>query len=81
MNFEFLLGGLHNCAKQKLLLHTVFTTIYDDVGYLSAKKGVPMSKKKRGNGHHHLSLSDRVYFKENAHEKCDDDLPFLTMTL
>lgn len=22
-----------------------------------------------------------AYFKENAHEKCDDDLPFLTMTL
>jgi len=37
VNFEFPLSGLHNCAKQKLPLHTVFTTIYDDVGYLSAK--------------------------------------------
>ena len=28
------------------------------------------------------NLSDEfAYFKENAHEKCDDDLPFLTMTL
>lgn len=22
-----------------------------------------------------------AYFEKNAHEKCDDDLPFLTMTL
>ena len=48
---------------RKLLLHTVFSTIYDDVGYLSAQKGVPMSKNKKGNGHHHLTLSDRIYIE------------------
>ena len=63
MNFEFLPSGSHNSAEQKLLLHTVFTTIYDDVGYLSAQKGVPMSKNKKGSGHHHLTLSDRIYIE------------------
>lgn len=44
-------------------MHTVRTITYDGVGRLSAQKGVPMSKKRKGNGHHHLTLSDRIYIE------------------
>jgi len=62
--FLFLSLSLHNSEVETTLAQgRVITNIYDCVGYLSARKGVPMSKNKKGNGHHHLTLSDGIYIE------------------